>query len=160
MVSEQAVAAVAAVLVTASFPFYLYGAWIVLSEDVVTWELLMRHLRVIFVGLALTTIPVVTWMAPRFLSQVGGLSALHAFFGLQAYALLAFALTGIVRIFQVKRRHDSYHDPDPDQSISELHEDMDVWRRRLRVGVFGYTLLWLFAWVVGMARFFLRYDFL
>jgi len=155
---ETAIAALAALAVTASFPFYLYGAWIILDSEVVTWDVLTRHLTVIGVGLLLTTVPVVGWMAPRLLSQLDGFSALHAFLGLQAYALLAFALTGIVRILQVKRAHDLYHEPDPDLALSELHEDMDAWRARLRVGVFGYVTVWLLAWLVGMARFVLIYD--
>lgn len=155
---EATIAMAVAAVVTASFPFYLYGAWIILNSEVVTWGVLTRHLRYISVGLTLTTVPVLAWMAPRFLDQLDGFAALHAFLGLQAYALLAFALTGIVRILQVKRAHDLYNDPDPDLDISELHEHMDAWRRRLRVGVFGYVFLWLLAWIVGMARFALIYD--
>jgi len=155
---ETTVAALVAVAVTASFPFYLYGAWIILDSEVVTWAVLTRHLTVIGVGLLLTTVPVVGWMAPRLLSQLDGYAALHAFLGLQAYALLAFALTGIFRILQVKREHDLYHEPDPDLDLSELHENMDAWRARLRVGVFGYVAVWLLAWVVGMIRFVYLYD--
>jgi len=155
---EATIAVAVAAVVTASFPFYLYGAWIILDSEVVTWSVLTRHLRYIAVGLMLTTVPVVGWMAPRFLEQLDGFTALHAFLGLQAYALLAFALTGIVRILQVKRAHDLYNEPDPALDISELHEHMDAWRRRLRVGVFGYVLLWLLAWAVGMVRFALIYD--
>lgn len=155
---EATIAVAVAMVVTASFPFYLYGAWIILNAEVVTWAVLTRHLRYIVVGLTLTTVPVLGWMAPRFMAQLDGYAALHAFLGLQAYALLAFALTGIARILQVKRAHDLYHEPDPDLDIAELHEHMDVWRRRLRVGVFGYVLLWLLAWLVGMARFFVIYD--
>ena len=155
---ETTTATLVLLLVTASFPFYLYGAWIVLDSAVVTWGVLTRHLRYIGVGLLLTTVPVVGWMAPRLLEQLDSLAALHAFLGIQAYALLAFALTGIVRIFQVKRAHDLYHEPDPDLDLSELHEDMDAWRTRLRVGVFGYVGLWLLAWLVGVARDLLIYD--
>jgi hypothetical protein len=79
-------------------------------------------------------------MLPRLLDQLDGFTALHAFLGFQAYALLVFALTGIVRIFQAKRAHDLYRNPDRDVDISELHEDMDAWRFRLRVGVFGYLV--------------------
>jgi len=155
---ETTIATLVALLVTASFPFYLYGAWIILDSEVVTWAVLMRHLRYIAVGLLLTTVPVVGWMAPRLLGQLDGYSALHAFLGLQAYALLVFALTGIVRIFQVKRAHDLYHEPDPDLELSELHEDMDAWRARLRVGVFGYVGLWLLAWIVGVIRYLFIYK--
>jgi len=157
MVADAVLATLVAAVVTASFPFYLYGAWIVLDAETVTWSVLTHHLRYIAVGLLLTAVPVVAWMAPRLPDQFGGLSALHAVLGLQAYALLVFALTGIVRIFQVKRRHDLYHDPDPEMDIGDLHENMADWRRRLRVGVAGYVVFWLLAWVVGMARYGLRY---
>jgi hypothetical protein len=156
--AETAAATASAAVVTASLPFYLYGAWVVLREDYVSWRVLVRHLAFIAVGLALTTGPVVGWMLPRFLDQLDGYTAVHAFLGVQAYALLTFALTGIVRIFQVKRAHDLYHEPDPDLDIGELHEDMDAWRFRLRVGVFGYLALWVAAWLVGLARYALVYD--
>ncbi|WP_313691102.1 DUF7321 family protein [Halorarum halobium] len=159
MVADWVVATVALLLVTASFPFYLYGAWILLDrdQDNVTWELLVRHLSVILPGLVLTTIPVALWMAPRLPGQLGGLSAVHAFLGLQAYALLVFGLTGIVRIFQVKREADLYRDPGPDVNLNDLHEHMGAWRGRLRLGVFGYTLFWLLAYLVGLYRYYLRY---
>ncbi|NIQ56859.1 MAG: hypothetical protein GWN85_26355, partial [Gemmatimonadetes bacterium] len=51
-----------------------------------------------------------------------------------------------------------YHAPDPDIELSELHEDMDKWRSRLRVGVFGYVVLWLLAWLLGLAQYALLYD--
>lgn len=159
MVSETLVAVVVASVVTASFPFYLYGAWYILDQEVVTWDVLMHHLKFIVVGLLLTTIPVVTWMAPRFLDQLGGFAALHVFLGLQAYAMLIVALTGIVRIFQVKRRYDMYDSDatERDVEIDDLHENMGAWRGRLRIGVAGYVLFWILAWVVGMIRFFLDY---
>lgn len=157
MVSELAVATIVAVVVTLSLPFYLYGAWIVLDAEVVTWAVLVRHLRYIAVGLSLTTVPVATWMFPRAFDQLGGLLAVHAFFGLQAYAMLAVALTGIVRIFQVKWTHDLYHDPDPSLDLDDLHEHVPAWRRRLRVGVFGYLVFWLLAYLLGLVRFALRY---
>ncbi|MFB6299515.1 MAG: hypothetical protein ABEH65_04570 [Halobacteriales archaeon] len=156
--TEVMLATLAAVLVTASFPFYLYGAWIVLSVETVTWSVLMRHLRFIVTGLVLTTVPVVFWMIPRLLDQLSGFAALHAFLGLQAYAMLVFALTGIVRIFQVKRRHDLYNDPDQDVDLTDLHENMGAWRGRLRIGVVGYVVFWLLAWLIGIARYFLRYN--
>jgi len=119
---------------------------------------LVYHLKFIVAGLTLNTIPVVAWMAPRLLQQLGeGLAAVHAFFGLQAYALLAFALTGIVRIFQAKRAHDLYEDPDQDLALSDLHENADNWRRRLRVGVFGYVFLWVVAYLIGVVRYVLLY---
>ena len=160
MTGEAVIATAVALTVTASFPFYLYGAWIVLRSETVVWDVLTRHLLFVAVGLALTTIPVVTWMIPRLLGpDVGfrGFTGLHTFLGIQAYALLLFALTGIVRIFQVKRRHDLYHEPDPEMPISDLHENMDAWRFRLRVGVFGYVILWLLAWLVGTVRYVLVY---
>jgi hypothetical protein len=157
MASETIVAAVMALVVTASFPFYLYGAWYILDQDVVTWDVLMHHLKFITVGLLLTTIPVVGWMAPRFFEQLGGFAALHAFLGLQAYAMLVVALTGIVRIFQVKHQHDLYETEDRDVDIDELHENMGAWRGRLRIGVAGYVLFWMLAWLAGMIRFVLDY---
>lgn len=157
MVSDAQVATVAVVLVTASFPFYLYGAWIMIDTETVTWSVLVYHLKFIVTGLVLTTLPVVLWMAPRLLGQLGGLSAVHAFFGVQAYAMLTFALTGIARILQVKRTHDLYADPEQDVDLDDLHEDMGAWRRRLRVGVFGYVVFWLFAYALGIVKYVLRY---
>lgn len=156
--AEFVTATVAGAVVSASLPFYLYGAWIVLREEVVTWRVLVRHLTAIGTGLVLTTGPILLWMVPRLPGQLDGYTGLHVFLGLQAYALLTFALTGIVRIFQVKRRHDLYHDPDPDVELADLHEDMDSWRFRLRVGVFGYLVFWLLAWLVGLARYVIVYD--
>ena len=153
MVSRLVVATGALVVVSASLPLYLKGAGIVLQSEYVSWAVLTRHLKFIGAGLVCTTLPVATWMVPRLPQQFGGLSALHAVLGLQAYALLLFALTGIVRIFQVKRAAEMYRDPDPDADISELHPDMDAWRGRLRVGVFGYLIFWLLAYVVGVARY-------
>ncbi|UIP00848.1 hypothetical protein Hbl1158_05690 [Halobaculum sp. CBA1158] len=156
MYSAGTVATVAGAMVTASFPFYLYGAWIMVGrdQDHVTWDRLVRHLWVILPGLVLNTVPVVGWMIPRLFDQFGGVAALHAFLGLQAYALLAFGLTGIVRIFQVKRDADLYEVNDPDTSLNDLHENMGAWRGRLRIGVFGYVLFWLLAYVVGVYRYY------
>ncbi|MFB6126366.1 MAG: hypothetical protein ABEJ79_03590 [Halolamina sp.] len=159
MVSESTVASVAFLSVTASLPFYLYGAWYIIDTEVVTWRRLLTHLSFVVTGLVLTTVPIVTWMGPRLLDQLSGLAAIHAFLGLQAYALLAFGLTGIVRIFQAKRSADLYRDPDRDVSINELHENMSDWRRRLRVGVFGYVIFWLLAYLVGVYRFLQLYVF-
>lgn len=153
MASDALVATAVLLVVTASLPFYLYGAWYILEQEVVTWDVLIHHLKFIAVGLTLTTVPVVAWMVPRFADQFGGLAAVHAFLGVQAYALLVVALTGIVRIFQVKRAHDLYADPDQDVDISELHENMSAWRGRLRLGVFGYVILWLLAWGLGVVRY-------
>lgn len=159
MVADSTIATVAAVMVSASFPFYLYGAWIMIDRESehVTWDILTRHLKFIFPGLVLNTIPVVTWMGPRLLGQLEGIAMVHAFFGLQAYALLGFGLTGIVRIFQVKRDADLYEIEDPDTSLNDLHENMSAWRGRLRVGVFGYVILWTLAYVVGIYRYYIIY---
>jgi hypothetical protein len=155
---EAAVATVVLLAVTASFPLFVYGAWYVIEAEPVTWDVLVHHLRVIFVGLALTTIPLLFWMLPRLADQFNGMALVHAFLGLQAYAMLAFAGTGIVRIFLAKRRHDLYHDYDEAVLVSEIGtENMAHWRRRLRIGVFGYVLFWLLAYLVGVARFLLRY---
>jgi len=156
---ETTIATVAAIAVTCSFPFYLYGAWIVIDNDPVTWSVLTRHLTYILTGLTLNTVPVATWMMPRLFQQLGGVAALHAFLGLQAYAMLAFALTGIVRIFLAKRRHDLYHDYDADVLLDEIgSENMAFWRRRLRIGVFGYVIFWLLAYIVGVARYLTKYQ--
>ncbi|WP_049985823.1 DUF7321 family protein [Halobellus rufus] len=157
MVSESTIATAAALMVTASLPFYLYGAWIMIDADTVTWDVLVYHLQFIVPGLVLTTIPVLTWMLPRLLDQLGGVIVLHAILGLQAYALLVLALTGIVRILQVKRDADLYEDPEQEIDLDELHPDMSAWRGRLRVGVFGYVLFWFLAWLLGMSQYVGRY---
>ena len=157
MVSESTIATVAALSVSVSLPFYLYGAWYAIDTEVMTWDRLVYHLKFVITGLLLTTVPVVFWMAPRLLEQMTGLAMLHAFLGLQAYALLLLALTGIVRIFQAKRNAELYRNPDPEADIGELHEHMGAWRRRLRVGVFGYTFLWILAYLVGIYRYFVDY---
>jgi hypothetical protein len=157
MVSDQAIATAAALMVTASLPFYLYGAWIMIDTEVVTWDVLVYHLKFIVPGLVLNTIPVVAWMIPRLLDQLQGVVVLHAVLGLQAYALLAFALTGIVRILQVKREADLYEDPTQDIDLDDLHPNMGAWRGRLRVGVFGYVIFWFLAWLLGAYQFVTRY---
>ena len=155
---DATVATVVAALVTASLPCFLYGAWIMIDAEAVTWNVLTHHLQFIVTGLALTTIPLLGWMLPRLFQQLGGASALHAFLGLQAYAMLAFGFTGIVRIFRAKRQHNLYHDYDEDVLLDEIGSDrMDHWRSRLRIGVFGYAIFWLLAYVVGIARYALRY---
>ena len=156
--TDAAMATVAAVAVTVSLPCFLYGAWIMLEAEAVTWSVLTYHLKFIVVGLTLTTVPLVGWMLPRLGDQLGGASVLHAFLGLQAYAMLAFGFTGIVRIFRAKREHNLYHDYDEDVLLSEIgSERMDHWRGRLRIGVFGYVLFWVLAYLVGIARYALRY---
>ncbi len=152
MVDPSVIATLAGLSVTASLPFLLYGAWIMIDAETVTWNVLTHHLRYIGVGLTLTTVPIATWMVPRVLRRLTGLAVIHAFLGLQAYALLGFALTGIFRIFQAKRNADAYEDPDVD--IDEIHEDMGHWRSRLRVGVAGFMILWLCAWLSGLYRFY------
>ena len=155
---DATVATIVAALVTASLPCFLYGAWIMIDAEAVTWDVLTYHLKFIITGLALTTVPLLVWMLPRLFQQLGGASALHAFLGLQAYAMLAFGFTGIVRIFRAKREHDLYHDYDEDVLLDEIGSDrMDHWRSRLRIGVFGYVIFWLLAYVVGIARYALRY---
>jgi len=157
MVSESVLATVAALSVSASLPFYLYGAWYAIETEVMTWDRLLYHLKFVVTGLVLTTGPVALWMAPRLVDQMTGLAMIHAFLGLQAYAFLLLGLTGIVRIFQAKRRAELYRNPDPEADIDELHEHMGAWRRRLRIGVFGYTLLWILAYLVGIYRYFVDY---
>lgn len=157
MVEAVVWATIALLLVTVSFPFYLYGAWIIVENDPVTWAVLTCHLKYILTGLVLTTSPVALWMAPRLLDQLTGFQAMHAIFGMQAYAFLLFALTGIVRIFQAKYRNDLYGDPDQGVEIDDLHENMGAWRFRLRIGVIGYVLCWLIAYVLGIAQYALTY---
>lgn len=158
MERETMIALIALISVTASFPFLIYGAWYIIDSEEVTWDVLTTHLKYILTGLALTTIPILTWMIPRLVGQLTGLVALHAVFGLQAYAMLAFALTGIVRIFRAKREHDLYNEYDEQVLLDEIGgEYMDHWRRRLRIGVFGYVIFWLFAYLIGLTRFVMRY---
>jgi hypothetical protein len=156
--SEGATATVVVLAVTLSFPCFLYGAWIMIDAENVTWGVLTHHLKFILTGLTLTTVPMVTWMIPRLTQQLSGAAALHAFLGLQAYAMLAFGGTGIVRIFRAKWEHDLYHDYDEDVLLDEIgSERMSFWRRRLRIGVFGYTFFWILAYLVGLVRYFLKY---
>jgi len=144
--------------VTLSFPCFLYGAYIVIDNDPITWDVLMYHLRFILTGLALTTVPMVLWMIPRLFDQFKGAALVHAYLGLQAYAMLLFAGTGIVRIFRAKREHDLYHDYDEDVLLDEIGtEKMDHWRSRLRIGVFGYVFFWLLAYAVGVFRYLTMY---
>jgi hypothetical protein len=154
MVSEAAIATVVLLAVGSSFPCFIYGAWIMIDHDEITWGILVYHLKFILTGLVLTTGPLLFWMFPRLLDQFGGFAAVHAFFGLQAYAFLAFGFTGIVRIFRAKYEHDLYAEYDEDVLLDEIGDDnMQFWRRRLRVGVFGYTLCWLIAFLTGFARY-------
>jgi hypothetical protein len=157
--SDGVVATLVVVAVTASFPCFLYGAWIMLENDPVTWGVLTHHLRYILLGLTLTTVPVLGWMVPRLFEQLRGFAVVHAFLGLQAYAMLAFGLTGIVRVFRAKWEHDLYNDYEEDVLLDEIGSDrLQFWRRRIRIGVFGYVFFWLLAYLVGLARYVGKYD--
>jgi hypothetical protein len=151
--NDSTIATLVLITVTASFPCYVYGAWIIMREKTVTWSVLMHHLRFIFTGLLLTTIPIFVWMIPRSFSRIDGYIALHTFIGLQAYAFLIIALTGIVRIFNAKRSLNLYQVPDDSILLDSLGEDMQIWRRRLRMGVFGYLIIWIIAWSIGVIRY-------
>jgi hypothetical protein len=158
--SETGVATLVAASVSLSFPLLCYGAWIMIQAEEVTWGVLTYHLSFILPALALTTVPLVLWMLPRLFEQFGdGLAMVHAFLGLQAYAMLAFGVTGIVRIFRAKYEHDLYNDYDEDVLLDEIgDENMRFWRRRLRIGVFGYVVFWMLAYVVGVWRYLVRYS--
>ncbi|PSQ19007.1 hypothetical protein BRD04_10390 [Halobacteriales archaeon QS_9_67_17] len=164
MVADGVVATLVAVSVSVSLPCFLYGAWIMIDNDPVTWGVLTWHLKYILTGLVLTTVPLVGWMIPRLFglqghsAQFGGYAVLHAFVGSTAYAFLAFGFTGIVRVFRAKYEHDLYHDYDQGLLLDEIGGDrMDHWRSRLRVGVFGYTFFWILAWLTGLTRYAIRY---
>lgn len=157
-VSDATIATIVFIAVTLSFPFLVYGAWIMIDAEEVTWDVLTYHLKFIVTGLALTTIPMLTWMIPRLFDQLKGLAVVHAFLGLQAYAMLLFAFTGIVRIFRAKWEHDLYHDYDETVLLDEIGDEyMSFWRRRLRIGVFGYVFFWILAYSVGVIRYLIRY---
>lgn len=159
MVSSLVLATAALLLVTAAFPVFLKGAGVVLNAERVTWDVLVRHLTFIATGLALTTLPILLWMLPRFSRQVGArrLLFLHAFLGVQAYALLAVGLTGIYRVFTEKRKAERYRDPDPDTDLNDLHPNMSAWRGRIRLGVFGFLFFWLLSYLAGLYRYWLIY---
>jgi hypothetical protein len=130
-----------------------------IDAEAVTWGVLTHHLKFILTGLTLTTVPMVTWMIPRLFNQLGGAAALHAFLGLQAYAMLAFGGTGIVRVFRAKWEHDLYHDYDEDVLLEEIGSDrLQFFRRRIRIGVFGYVFFWVLAYLVGIGRYFIKYQ--
>ena len=154
LLTDATIATVVFVAVTLSFPCFLYGAYYIIEQDPVTWDVLMHHLKFIITGLTLTTVPLLTWMLPRLFEQFTGAALVHAFLGLQAYAMLAFAGTGIVRIFKAKRQHDLYSEYDEDVILDEIgSENFDHWRSRLRIGVFGYVFFWILAYLVGAARY-------
>jgi hypothetical protein len=157
--SSTQTATIVLVTVTASLPCFLYGAWIMIDNDPITWDILVYHLKFIVTGLALTTVPMLFWMIPRLFNQMTGFAALHAVLGLNAYAFLLFGFTGIVRIFRAKWEHDLYHDYDEEVLLEEIgNEKMDHWRSRLRIGVFGYVILWVFAYLAGVGRYAAKYD--
>lgn len=142
----------AAICVTLSLPLYLHGLWVILQSEVVTWSVLMVHLRSIGIGLVLTLVPVIGWMLPQLLSgRFSGLIGVHVFLALQSFAFLAIALWGIVPIFRRKRDHGLYRDPSQDIGIDAIDERMPIWRRRLRIGVFGYLVLWILSYLTGLA---------
>ena len=156
--SDATTATLVLVAVTLSFPCFLYGAWIMIDAEQVTWGVLTHHLKFIGTGLLLTTVPMLLWMVPRLFDQLAGATAIHAFLGLQAYAMLAFGFTGIVRVFRAKLEHDLYHDYDKDVLLDEIGSDrMQFWRRRIRIGVFGYTFFWILAYLVGISRYAIKY---
>ena len=159
MVDDVVIATAALVTITLALPFFIKGADIILSAEYVYWEVLIRHLKYIGTGLVLTTLPILVWMIPRFGAQMGARQLLfvHAFLGLQGYALLVFGLSGIYHVFKEKRRADLYRDPDPDADLNDLHPDMKAWRGRIRIGVFGYLLFWIFSYIAGVARYWAIY---
>ena len=138
-------------LVSASFPFYCYAAYIMIEADPVGWADVKRHAIYTTAGLTLNTIPVIFWMIPQLAKQFGGLSTLHAFLGLQAYAFLVLALNGVWKIYRAKRAYDQYHNPVEDVALTELDpERMSGWRTQLRLGVVGWMGFWLLAYVTGL----------
>jgi len=144
--------------VTLSFPCFVYGAWYIIETEPVTWGVLVHHLKFVGTGLTLTTVPLVVWMAPRLLDQLNGFAMVHAFLGAQAYAMLAFGFTGIVRVFRAKRQYDLYNDYDADVLLDEIGSDrMSHWRSRIRLGVFGYVFFWILAYLTGLTRFVFMY---
>lgn len=150
MVDEATLTTFAAITVTVSFPFYLCGAWVMIDTEMVSWDVLAYHLKIISSELVLNTVPVVMWMLPRLFQQFNRFSTLHTTLGLQAYATLIFALTGIIRIPRVKWEANLCRNPDQDVSLGDLHENTSVWRGRLHVDVFGYVIFWVFTRLLGI----------
>ena len=145
------VTSVVALLVTASFPFYVYAGYIMIEADPVTWNDVKRHAVYTSIGLVLNTVPVIFWMIPRLGRQLGGLSTFHAFLGLQAYAFLVLALNGVWKIYRAKRRHDAYGENAGDVALTDLDpERMSGWRTQLRLGVIGWLAFWILAYVSGL----------
>ena len=75
MVSDAQVATLVLLSVAASFPCFLYGAWIMIDNERITWGVLTYHLKFIVSGLTLTTVPLVAWMVLRLFDQLGSESA-------------------------------------------------------------------------------------
>lgn len=140
----------AVLLVTASFPFYVYAAYIMIEADPVLWGDVKRHALYTSVGLTLNTIPVVFWMIPQLFRQFGGLSTVHAFLGLQAYALLVLALNGVWKIYRAKRAYSGYEDPSGIELTDLDPERMSGWSTQVRLGVIGWMGFWTLAYVTGM----------
>lgn len=157
VVSDFVIASSTLGMITISLGFYIYGSWLIITSDPVTWRVLTRHLRYISIGLALTTAPLLGWMFPRLLSRLGGVLTIHGILGLQAYAFLLFAVSGIVPIIRVKRRHELYSGQGSDVVIDELHEDIRTWRIRLRVGIIGYLTFWVISYFLGVIYYLNRY---
>jgi hypothetical protein len=163
MVGSGTIAGLVVVAVSLSLPCFLYGAWLMIVSDPITWRILKRHLTVVGLGLLLTTVPLVTWMIPKFWSQYTGLAVVHAFLGVQAYAFFLLAVTGIVRILRAKWASAEFRQADDFDldALDDAGQDLGHWRARLRIGVVGYTVLWLLAYVTGVARYVFKYtDFL
>jgi hypothetical protein len=157
MLSETGVATLTCVMLTASLGFYLYGSWLIITTNPVTWRILRHHLVVISIGLVLTTAPLLGWMLPRLLARFGGILTGHAFLGFQAYAFLLFAVSGIVPIIRAKRRHELYSSSSSDVLLDELHENIRTWRLRLRVGIVGYLSFWTLSYLLGVVYYLNRY---
>ena len=161
MVTDATIAGLVVVAVSLSLPCFLYGAWLMIVHDPITWRVLRTHLAVVGIGLALTTVPLAWWMIPKLWGQLSGFAVVHAFLGLQAYAFFGLAATGIVRILQAKWASEAYRRAanfDLDELEAES-QDMDLghWRARLRIGVVGYTGFWLLAFLTGIVRYAIKY---
>lgn len=159
MVSDGTIATLVLFTVSLSSPCFLYGAWLMIVSDPITWAILKRHLVVVGFGLTLTTVPLLTWMIPKFWSQRGGITVVHAFLGVQAYAFFVLATTGIVRILRAKWASGEYRGA-ADFELDALDEEQELghWRARLRIGVVGYTALWLLAYFTGVLRYIAKYS--
>ncbi|WP_136686860.1 DUF7321 family protein [Halorhabdus amylolytica] len=160
MVTDAAIATAVVLAVTLSLPCFLYGAWLMIVSDPITWGVLKRHLAVVTLGLTLTTVPLIAWMIPKFWSQRSGVAVVHAFLGVQAYAFFVLAATGIVRILRAKWASAEFRSAtDFDlEALDDEERDLGHWRGRLRIGVVGYTVLWLLAYLTGLLRYVFKYN--